>query len=211
MPWCPAGATIADVRRCVHRGVALGVAILALTSSLPLAAAGASGTPPIRVHVTLDARHVIAGDPIEGTVELTNTTHKDIIVKTCAANGWLAVGLSGQVDSLPFGSFLVGCRSTIRLTPGANRFPVTVITTYTGCTQPQPTGTPATLMPVCVIADGHLSQPPLPAGRYSTKLHVVGLGGLTRIPNRVVVTLAAPAKAPCSPHAPKPRPRRSGR
>ena len=52
------------------------------------------------------------------------------------------------------------------------------------------------MTPTCVIVDGHLSPPPLPAGRYVTKLHLVGLTGLTQAPNRIVVTLEAPPRAP---------------
>jgi hypothetical protein len=190
------GAIIANVKRCLQHGVALSVALTALAGSLPAAAAGASHRPPIKADITLATRQVVAGHPIKATVVLTNTTHKEIAVDTCAGDGWLAVGLNGRVDSHPFGSFLVGCPPTIRLTPGPNRFPVNVITTYAGCVQPQPAGTSPSPEPVCVTADGHLSQPPLPAGRYSTALHVVGLAGLTRAANRVVVTLTAPATTP---------------
>jgi hypothetical protein len=190
------GAIVANVKRCLQRGVALSVMLLALGGSLPAAAAGASHRPPIKVDVTLGTRRVVAGHPIKATVDLTNTTHKEITVNTCAGDGWLAVGLNGRVDSHPFASFLVGCPPTIRLTPGLNRFPVNVITTYDECVQPRPAGTSPSPEPVCVIADGRLSQPPLPAGRYSTALHVVGLAGLTRAANRVIVTLTAPATTP---------------
>jgi hypothetical protein len=44
-----------------------------------------------------------------------------------------------------------------------------------------------------------VSQPPLPAGRYSTKLSIAGLPGLTRAPNRIVVRLTPPAQAPVYP------------
>jgi len=38
--------------------------------------------------------------------------------------------------------------------------------------------------------------PPLPAGSYVTKVDVVGLGGLTQAPNRVVVHLSPPKNPP---------------
>jgi hypothetical protein len=190
------GAIIANVKRCLQHGVGLSVVLLALAGCLPAAAAAASHRPPIKVDVTLATRQVVAGHRIKATVVLTNTTHKEITVNTCAGDGWLAVGLNGRVDSHPFASFLVGCPPTIRLTPGPNRFPVNVITTYAGCVQPQPAGTSPSPDPVCVTANDHLSQPPLPAGRYSTALHVVGLAGLTRAANRVVVTLTAPTTIP---------------
>ena len=159
---------------------------------------GASEThlAPVTVHINLAQHRVVSGHPIDGTVVLTNTTNRKITVNTCATNGWLAVGLSGRVNSYPFGSSLVACSPTIRLAPGKNRFEVHVITTYVGCVQPQPSGTPPAPVPICDEDNGRLSQPPLPAGRYVTKLHVVGLGGLTLRPNKVTVVLEAPAKAP---------------
>jgi hypothetical protein len=188
--------------RCLRWGIGLGVATLVFASCAPLAGASGSDVPPIGPHLTLTTHRVIAGHPIEGTVVLTNTTHHNIIVNTCASDGWLAVGLSGRVNSYPFSSFLIRCAPSIRLAPGANRFPVSVATTYAGCTQPQPGGTPPSVTPTCAMANAHLSPPPLPAGRYSTKLHLVGLTGLTQTPNRVVVTLLAtaevPALAPCA-------------
>jgi hypothetical protein len=148
------------------------------------------------VHITLAKHRVVSGQPINGTVVFTNTTSRKITVKTCATDGWLAVVLSGRVNSYPFGSLLVACPPTMRLTPGKNRFRVHVITTYAGCVQPQPSGTPPSPVPICVEVNGRVSQPPLPAGRYVTKLHVVGLGGLTMRPNQVTVVIQAPAKAP---------------
>jgi hypothetical protein len=178
----------------VRSGVLIAVALLLGWGTV--ADASTSTPRPIKVHLTLTQTQVVAGQPIKGTVVITNRTDKSITVKTCAANGWLAVGLSGQVDSYPFGSLLVACPPSIRLAPGANRFPVTVITTYASCVQPQPAGTPWAPVPTCTVSNGRLTKPPLPAGRYSTKFHLVGLTGLTQSPNPVVVSLTAPAKPP---------------
>jgi hypothetical protein len=172
------------------------IAFVLLFGWVGVAGASTSARPPIKVHLTLTQSQVVSGQPITGTVELTNTTDKSVTVNTCATNGWLAVGLSGQVDSYPFGSLLVACPPSIRLVPGANRFPVTLITTYASCVQPQPAGTAWAPVPTCKVSNRRLTKPPLPAGRYSTKLHIVGLTGLTQAPNRVVVSLAAPAKPP---------------
>jgi len=108
------------------------------------------------------------------------------------------VGLTGRVDSDPFfGSLLITCPPSIRLVPGPNRFPVKVITTYGGCIQPQPSGTaPSPIVPYCTADKNGTGAPPLPAGQYSTKFHVVGLDGMTQPPNRVVVTLDAPTQTP---------------
>jgi hypothetical protein len=158
------------------------------------AAAGGSPSHPVQVRVVLAQHRAVAGYPIKGTVILTNTTARPITVDTCADNGWLAVGLSGKVDSFPFTHTLVGCAPKVRLAPGDNRFPVTVITTYAGCTQPQPAGgsSPTLSMPTCTVA----GSPPLPAGIYSTKFDLVGLPGLTQPANRVVVYLTAPRNPP---------------
>ena len=181
--------------RCL---VVLASALVVMVAAPP-ARADATQPPPVAVQVILGTHHVVAGHPIKGAVVLTNTTRNKITVNTCALDGWLQVGLHGKVDSLPFGGFLVGCAPTVRLAPGTRRFPVTVITTYASCTQASPEGSPLSKAPPCTESDGHVSQPPLPAGRYVTRLFVTGLAGLTRAPNRVVVTLTAPATPPVYP------------
>ena len=179
------------------------IGILVVTDFSSTAAASAGRTRPIRVHVTLERLRAVAGEPIKGTVELTNSMSKDVTVEYCATDGWLAVGLTGRVDSYPFVHPAVACPPTIRLAPGANRFPVTVITTYAGCTQPQPAGgaPPTSSFPICTVS----GPPPLPEGSYTTKLDIEGLPGLTQSPNVVVVHLTAPrhppALAPCADQA----------
>jgi hypothetical protein len=169
------------------------LSVFAVSSCTTAVAAGATAHP-VEVRVVLANKGAIAGHPIKGSVVLTNTTARQIIVDTCAVNGWLAVGLSGRVDSYPFAHTAVGCAPTVRLAPGANRFPVTVITTYSSCVQPQPAGgsSPTPSMPTCTVA----GPPPLPAGSYSTRIDVVGLANLTQAPNRVVVHLKAPKNPP---------------
>ena len=120
--------------RCL---VVLASALVVMVAAPP-ARADATQPPPVAVQVILATHHVVAGHPIKGAVVLTNTTRNKITVNTCALDGWLQVGLHGKVDSLPFGGFLVGCAPTVRLAPGARRFPVTVITTYASCTQASP-------------------------------------------------------------------------
>ena len=172
------------------------VVLSALVVASFTATEATAGSPshPVKVRVIVGRHRVVAGHSIEGTVVLTNTTARQITVDTCAANGWLAVGLSGRVDSYPFAHTDIGCAPTVRLVPGINRFPVTVITTYASCTQPQPAGgsSPTPSTPTCTVA----GPPPLPAGSYVTKVDVVGLGGLTQAPNRVVVHLSPPKNPP---------------
>ena len=188
----------------------VGLVLSTLTLGVLMGTATASEAPsaPIKVGLTLVQTRVAAGQPIKGSVLLTNTTNKAITVSTCTENGWLVVGLSGPVSSLPFGSLLLACPASLRLRPGMNRFGIKVITTYTGCTEPQPDGSSSatTLTPWCTTA----GLPPLPAGRYVTKLHLVGLTGLTQKPNRVVVHLTGPKNpppvAPCADQSGTPLP-----
>lgn len=173
----------------------LGVAIGALTLCGFTAPATATRTPsPIKVKVTVVRHRVTAGRPIKGSVVLTDTTTSLITVDTCAANGWLAVGLTSRTYAPSFARTLVGCQPTVRLHPGPNRFSVTVMTTYGSCVQPQPAGTshPTAKIPWCTVA----GLPPLPTGKYVTKVDIVGLSGLTRAPNRVSVDLRSPAHPP---------------
>jgi hypothetical protein len=145
-----------------------------------------AGTPaaPIKVHLVLQQDRVLRGDSIKGTVVLTNTTSKRITVNTCAANGWLQVGLKGHGYAYAAVSTLIGCAPSVQLAPGPNQFPVTVLTKYEGCVQ-SGGGTITTQTPLCT-PDG---LPALPAGRYSTTLFIAGLSNLTQPPNRIVVRL----------------------
>jgi hypothetical protein len=170
---------------------------LAFVGFAPVSRASKPPLAPIKVHVSLLTQKVIAGQVIKGTVVLTNTSEKAITVDTCAIDGWLAVGLSGKVNSYPFGHYAVSCAPSVRLKPGINRHPVRIITTYASCTQPEPSGSsPSPLSPNCTVSRGQMSPPPLPAGTYLTKVDIVGLDGLIRAPNRVVVSLRAPARPP---------------
>jgi PASTA domain len=159
---------------------------LAFAGALSVPSAAASSAP-IGIRITLDRTSAGAGQAINGSVLLTNTTNRAILIKACTADSWLVVGLTGRVSSLPFSSLLLTCRASQRLRPGPNRFGVRVITTYAQCAEPQPDGrsAPTRLSPWCTTA----GLPPLPPGRYVTKLRLVGLTGLTQTPNQVVVHL----------------------
>jgi hypothetical protein len=191
--FCGIGVIIREMWKSA--GALLGLTVSVLASAMPMVLTAASGTPRlIQVRVHLEQDRVVAGQSIKGSVVFTNTTRSAITVDQCATNGWLAVGLSGKVDSHPFAHFVVGCPPSVRLHPGPNRFPVQVITTYASCVQPQPDGStsPTPLDPWCSVA----GPPPLPAGRYVTKVDVVGLSGLTQAPNRIVIHLTSPRNPP---------------
>ncbi len=177
----------------VRRGVLVVPVLLLGWSSA--AAAQATPSPPVTVHLALATDHVTSGHRITGTVVLTNTSDRTITVDTCAVNGWLSVGLSGHGIAPSSAHTVVGCNPTVRLAHGAHRFRVTVITTYGGCAQAEPAGNPSQSILPCVMSSGsRISPPPLPAGKYSAVVQLVGLDGDTRAQNRVVVTLAASKK-----------------
>jgi hypothetical protein len=176
-----------------------------LALSLPIASvlaqpsAGASPSAkgqvakaPITIRIELRHTRVVAGPPIEGTAVLTNSTSKNITVQTCATNGWLSVGLSNKtIPSNGPGFFEVACPPSVVLKPGANRYPVTVPTTYGSCSQPG-LQTTTTFTPLCGSRGKTMTgpaSPPLPAGKYTTKIVTQGLSGLTAISRPVEVTL----------------------
>ena len=157
-------------------------------------ATGVSQGFPVSVHLTLVTKKVEAGQPIAGTVVLTNTTSKRVLVNACAEDGWLQVGLKGKGYSYAPNSLLINCAPTIELRPGKNRFPITVLTVYESCLQPG--GSSVTPMPRCVLigGTGRTEQPPLPPGKYETSVFISGLSNLTQTPNRIAVSLTRPAK-----------------
>lgn len=159
--------------------------------------AGGSLSAPIQVRVSLDHSRVLAGQPIKGTVVLTNTTASQIHVESCARNAWLQVGLKGRGYAYRPVSTLITCPSSIRLAPGANRFPVTVLTTYESCLQPG--GESVTSLRPCTST----GPPPLPAGRYSTTVFITGLAHLTDAPRAITVTLHRPTEPKKSPPPPR--------
>jgi hypothetical protein len=158
-------------------------AVLLLAVGGP-ATASASDSAPIKVHVTLLNSRVVAGQEIKGTILLTNVTKQTITVNTCAANGWLQVGLKGHGYTYKASSLLIMCPPSIQLAPGANRFSVTVLTSYQSCQRYG--GNSLTPTPKCTSNNG---LPPLPSGKYSTTVSIFGLEHLTRPPNRVTVSL----------------------
>ena len=158
---------------------------------LSLAACGTASTGqsrpvgPVEIHVELDQTRVAGGTSITGRAILMNTTRQDILVRQCAADGWLVVGLTSR--NIPFNPAmpLVACPPTIRLHPGPNRFPITVITTYQECLQPD--GQSETYIPPCLHGNG---LPPLPPGTYRTKVVTYGLPAATPTPHPINVTVS---------------------
>jgi hypothetical protein len=164
-------------------GVLLGACSSSGSSTASTATQPAPALMPVTIRITLDHTRVVAGTAIKGEAVLTNTTSKAITVESCAADGWFEVGLVNSNVGFDPANPLIVCRPSVQLSPGPNRFPLTVVTTYQGCAQLG--GSATTDDPPCAT-DG---LPPLPVGSYSTKVITSGLPAGTPSPPRIPVRL----------------------
>lgn len=180
--------------------VVVSVAVMMLAATLAIVASRGSGPrlhpsdehrktgqrATLTIRIELAGNRVRAGDEIHGTVLIDNTTGKKITVKACAADGWLIVGLANshvRFDSVSPG---IACNPSVQLKAGPNRFPVTISTRYMACTQKSH---PTVQLPLCTSS----GMPPLPSGRYVTKIITVGLPARTQLPSPIRVTLLPPS------------------
>jgi hypothetical protein len=126
---------------------------------------GASATTksPISIRFSLTTTHVKAGTPIKGTLIMTNSSSKTMLVESCATDGWLWVGLANKTTPFDPAVAAVACEGTVKLKPGANRFRITVMTVYQEC---QVDGTPR-----CTKS----GSPSLPEGAYRTDVIALGV------------------------------------
>lgn len=158
----------------------LGLAGSGLKARRILASIGAA---PVEMRLVLDRTRVSAGTPIRGEPLLANTTGRVITVKACARDGWLSVGLTdSEVSYNPLNPLIV-CPPTIRLSPGLNRFPISISTNFQACTQTSSQATEQ--LPACT---SH-GMPSLPPGRYTTEIVTSGLPAGTQLPPAIEVTL----------------------
>jgi hypothetical protein len=132
-------------------------------------------TTPLQVRLSFPTATVSAGSIIHGDAVVTNTTDTTIRVHDCRANSWPVFGLVGLTgpkvaSSASIGG--VGCapQQDILLKPGTHSFPISLISTYSACSQTQATATPQ--VPQCKQND---ELPPLPLGRYRTVSFLDGL------------------------------------
>lgn len=192
------GPAVTGLRSRVHdervnvRMALIGLVLLVAWTGV----AGASGSSPtpIRVRVSLQKSRVVAGQSIKATVVLTNATSRPVTVESCAQNGWLQVGLKGHGYTYQATRTLIACPPSIRLATGANHFGVTVLTNYEGCLQPG--GESRRSLPSCTSTG---PPPPLPPGRYSTIVSIVGLAQATQPSRAPTVTLSRPTERKTSP------------
>lgn len=141
---------------------------------------------PVEIRLVLSTTQVVAGTPIRAEALLRNTTGRTITVNTCAADGWLFVGLTNNRVSYNAFRFLMACSPTVHLRPGVNRFAVSISTRFQGCTETLSEATPQ--LPACIPPE---TKPPLPVGRYTTKVVTFGLPHGTQLPSPIRVTLLA--------------------
>jgi hypothetical protein len=140
--------------------------------------------------IELPGKTFVAGSDVHATLVIDNTTDKTVTLEppgTCREK-W-AVSLTNATVPLTL-TFTTECGlQRTRLLPGANRFPVIVLTTYTGCVRQGAVGTAIT---VRCLPDGSL--PPLPSGQYQVVLSTFPAGRLPA-PAALTVHVTAPGSA----------------
>lgn len=144
-------------------------------------------SPRLSTRIVLSRTHVVAGSSIKGFVVVTNRGKP---LKLWDHSGPLecrpdyAVALTNKRFP-PHAQFFFDCELRPLVIPsGVTRLPVTVITTYQGCSPSNASKT----IPRCLPG---LRMPPLPAGQYRTVL--VGLDLRLPAPKAVSVTLTTGA------------------
>jgi hypothetical protein len=157
--------------------LALAITFVALSICGGASAASAAHRSPISIRIVLGTTLAKAGTPIHGTAILTNTNRTRLVVEACAYNGWLFVGLTNQSVTFDPAVTTVGCAPSVTLKPGANRFRITVATTYQEC---EVHGTPR------CTKNG---APALPKGTYHTDVVTLGLPKGTPTLTHLRVTL----------------------
>jgi hypothetical protein len=182
------------VRLCIRILCTLWLVTMLIPAILGAVPGGAStlresqgSNDSITIRVKLERQRVVAGTPVKATAVLTNRSAKPILVQQCAKDGWLAVGLTNKKIDFSPASALVGCPPSVVLKPGPNRFPLKVVTTYQSCLQAG--GESTTFIPKCLSSRSSSPLPPLPPGRYSTKVVALGLPSNTTLSRSVVVNL----------------------
>jgi hypothetical protein len=142
-----------------------------------------TNSTPLSLRITLEQTRVAAGRPIKGTAIFTNRSGASILVAACAADGWLNVGIANH--DIPYNpvSPEIACPPSVQLASGVTRIPITVMTTFQGCSE---SGPGSAQYPPCNPGN---QLPPLPAGAYHTVVSTSGLPAGMPAPNVVAVTL----------------------
>jgi hypothetical protein len=140
--------------------------------------------------IVLDTNVARAGTPIHGDLVVTNVRGSTVELRDPhGCRPGYAVGLTGA--TLPAGNapaFAAVCSAEPLVLPqGTTRFPIDVITTWSGCTNGPPPTSARYRIPRCTA---HGEPPPLPAGRYVAVLYG---SALALPPATAPVTLTAGA------------------
>ena len=157
------------------------------TSGAPTSTPSGGGTG-IVVSLELSRTTVPAGTPIKATLMIDNRTGRTVKAG-CGVR--YDVGISSP--QIPFRPVIATyCAADQSIPAGRTTRPVTIITTYQGCSE---SGRPDNGMPGCLPGPmGGTSRftnpPPLPKGTYSTAIVIVGPpASLVHLPAPVTVTL----------------------
>ena len=121
--------------------------------------------------IVLDTNVARAGTPIHGDLVVTNVRGSAVDLRDPhGCRPGYAVGLTNAV--LPAGNapaFAAVCSANPLVVPqGTTKFPIDVITTWSGCTNGPPPTSARYRIPRCTA---HGEPPPLPAGRYVAVLY----------------------------------------
>jgi hypothetical protein len=148
--------------------------------------------PDLVVSIELPSNTVVAGSQLHGTLVIDNTTGHAVPLDTpgeCA--GKWAVELTSPTASQHTAWTLECARGkTVPLAPGASRFPFTITTTFSSCTNS--TG-PGSLDIVHCLSGPAGGIPPLPPGDFEAALVTSRPGYLPlapRVPVRIVAAAA---------------------
>ena len=112
--------------------------------------------------IRLQKTRVVAGATIEGTLTVTNRDRHpvDLLYRGCRPSYGVAM-TNGSAWTSPL--FILPCNPhPLVMEPRANKFPVSVVTSYNEC---MPRGVPLQGGRRCVGRDG-TTPPPLPPGKY---------------------------------------------
>jgi hypothetical protein len=152
------------------------------------------------VRIALDRDVAPAGSFLGGTASFVNSTGRPIILGSCTAlglGGLIEVGLENQQVEFdpPMLAPLVGCNggSTVGLPAGTSKVRFDISTTSLGCQPRSVVGfQPTPQHPLCLAGN---AMPPLPAGRYVTKVILRDLPPNTPAPAPVNVELTPPVRS----------------
>lgn len=143
-----------------------------------------AASPAITDSIHLDKTRVVTGNNIKGTLIVTNASRHTIklLYRGCRPAYGLAL-TNGTILASP--AFAAICTNVpLTITPGVNKFPVTVSTSYQGCTRSPEA--PGSNLPQCIDTG---EVPPLPPGKYLAAL--VGLDLALPPPEPVSVMLVS--------------------